>query len=90
VLQFCVRQRVVIDWEDSGELNMTVISPVLRKGDLLECANDRGISLLNTAQKCLFIVFIHAYSHALNRKLVYNIMICDQVNQQGMPFSFSD
>jgi sorting nexin-29 len=64
-----------------------IICPIRKKGDLVECANYRSVSLLNTAYKLCPTLFMHAYSHTLKQKLDHTSMVSDQANQQPTPYS---
>ena len=40
------------------EWNVSIIFPIQEKGDIMECLNDRGVSLLNTAYKILSNILV--------------------------------
>ena len=49
-------QKVWSEEDLHPEWNISVICPIFKKGDVKECSNYRGISILNTAYKILSII----------------------------------
>jgi hypothetical protein len=56
ILQIRMMEEIHKDWSTS------IACPIHRKGDLMDCHNHRGISLLNTGYKVLSNIFFKRIS----------------------------